>query len=65
MLRLFDLGVICYKIKNGRHFLVWLATWGGSLPGQLSYSCYTEKKLVVRCSVNIAVLAYLFGMFGS
>ena len=26
MLRLFDLGVICYEIKNVRHFLVWLAT---------------------------------------
>jgi len=37
MLRLFDFGVICYEIKNGRHILVWLATWGGSLPGQLRY----------------------------
>jgi hypothetical protein len=34
MLKLFNFGVICYEIKNGRHFLVWLATWGGSLPGQ-------------------------------
>ena len=37
MLRLFDFGVICYKIKNGRNILVWLASWGGSLPGQLRY----------------------------
>ena len=36
MLKLFDL-VYCYEIKNGRHFLVWLARWGGSLPGQLRY----------------------------
>jgi len=35
MLMLFDFGVICYEIKNGRHILMWLATWGGSLPGQL------------------------------
>ena len=24
MLRLFDFGVICYEIKNGRNILVWL-----------------------------------------
>ena len=35
--RLFDFGVICYEIKNGRHILVWLAMWGGLLPGQLRY----------------------------
>ena len=23
----FNFGVICYEIKNGRHFLVWLASW--------------------------------------
>jgi len=33
MLRLFDFSVICYEIKNGRNILVWLASWGGSLPG--------------------------------
>jgi hypothetical protein len=38
MLRLFDFGVICYEIKNGRNILVWLATWGGSLPCQLRYT---------------------------
>jgi hypothetical protein len=37
MLRLFNFGVIYYEIKNGRNILVWLATWGGSLPGQLRY----------------------------
>jgi hypothetical protein len=31
-LKLFNFGVICYEIKNDRHFLVWLASWGGSLP---------------------------------
>ena len=36
MVRLFEFGVIRYEIKNGRHILVWLATWGGSLPGQLT-----------------------------
>ena len=38
MLKIFDFGGICYEIKNGRHILVWLARWGGSLPGQLRYA---------------------------
>jgi hypothetical protein len=34
ILRPFNFGVICYKIKNGRNILMWLAIWGGSLPSQ-------------------------------
>jgi hypothetical protein len=48
ILRLFNLGVICYEIKNGRHFLVWLATWGGSLPGQLRYSRFGKGWVYIR-----------------
>jgi len=46
MLRLFNFSVICYEIKNGRNILMWLATWGGSLPGQLRYLCYDTVDLI-------------------
>jgi len=49
MLRLFDFGVICYEIKNGRNILVWLATWGGSLPGQLRYTSAAIVQFAAIC----------------
>ena len=49
MLRLFNFGVICYEIKNGRNILVWLATWGGSLPGQLRYAILKRGAAFSTC----------------
>ena len=35
MLRLFDFGVICYEIQNGRHILLWLASRSATLLGSV------------------------------
>ena len=58
MLRLFNFGVIYYEIKNGRNILVWLATWGGSLPGQLRYIFFCDRMALskVISSRYLAVL---------
>ena len=42
VLRLFDFGVICYEIRNGRHFHIWLASWGGVARFPVSY--VTERR---------------------
>jgi hypothetical protein len=54
VLRLFDFSVICYKISNGRHFHIWLASWGGSLPGQLRY-CNTVPSHSVWMAVHLTL----------
>ena len=51
-LRLFNFGVICYEIKNGRHFLVWLAS---RLATFMSLSCkagFILPSYQIECSSN-------------